>query len=242
MQATPDELETLFAIQEVDLEAARLDKEFANLPQRAAILDARKKREEVAGKLDAICALKKETLKKLTKIEDEDASLQKKESGVQAAIESAGNDFRGIEARTKELDGIFRRRGVLADERTAETSKLTEISALEKKVRAAIDDLGAVEAGQIKSFKEQGSSLQRDMALLAEKRNRLLDDLSDEVAGIYERTSKLFDTVFIGKLDGTRCGVCRSSIETGRLIDLKSKAPLVTCPACKRLLIVDEAS
>ena len=44
--------------------------------------------------------------------------------------------------------------------------------------------------------------------------------------------------VAIGVLDDSRCGVCRMPIESGRLIDLRSQAPLGICPACKRLLVI----
>lgn len=240
MQATSDELEALFAIQKVDLESARLTKEFADLPQRAAILEARKKREGVLGKLDAVVALKKEAARSLTKIDDEDASLQKKEVGVQAAIEAAGNDFRGVEARTKELDGIFRRRGVLAEERKEAAVKLADVEALEKRINQALADIDAVEQREIESFKAQGSALQMAIAKVAAERDALLGEVGDEVADLYERTSKLFDTVFIGRLDGAQCSVCRTKIETGRLIDLKGQAPLASCPACKRLLVVGD--
>lgn len=239
MRATQDELEALFAIQEIDLEAARLSRELSELPQRGAILEARKKREGVLDKLDSVKALKKDASKKLTKIDDEDASLQKKENGVQAAIEAAGNDFRGVEARTKELDGIFRRRGVLAEERKEAAAKLAEIESLEKRIASALSDLDSIEQREIASFKEQGGALQMSIAKANSRRDGLLSELGDDIADLYERTSQLFDTVFIGHLDGAQCSVCRTKIETGRLIDLKGEAPLAICPSCKRLLVVN---
>ncbi|MFR8300535.1 MAG: C4-type zinc ribbon domain-containing protein [Gordonibacter urolithinfaciens] len=42
----------------------------------------------------------------------------------------------------------------------------------------------------------------------------------------------------VGLLTEGRCGVCRTVIDGGRLIDLKAEAPLGTCPHCKRLLVV----
>ena len=110
MQVTPEEIDALYDVQAIDLEISKMERQLEELPQRQLILRLRKKREAIAEKLSQVQALRKDATKKLNRINDEDASLQKKEAGVQAAIEAAGNDFRNAESRTKELDGIFSRR------------------------------------------------------------------------------------------------------------------------------------
>ncbi len=110
MQATKLDIELLERLQKIDLEISRLEKQLEELPQRKTILEARSKIASLETKQAQILSLMKDVKKKLTRINDEDASLAKKEKGVQAAIEAASGDFRGVEARTKELDGIFKRR------------------------------------------------------------------------------------------------------------------------------------
>ena len=105
MQATPFDIESLLAAQQADFDIMHMTRSLEELPQREVILSCRQKREAMQQKVAKIEALKKETAKKRTRVNDEDASLQKKETGVQAAIEAAGNDYRNAEARTKELDG-----------------------------------------------------------------------------------------------------------------------------------------
>lgn len=239
MKATPDELEALFEIQSIDLEMVRLQKELDELPQRAVILEAREKRKVLQSKLAQVEALKKEAAKKLAKIDDEDSSLAKKEGGVQAAIEAAAGDFRSAEARTKELDGIFRRRNTLSEDREKAKAELDKITALEQQINAALKDIDAREASATESFKEQGGALNTAIAQAKAKHEQLLDGVDADLARLYDRTSKIFDTVFIGKLDGDKCSVCRATIETGRLLAMKSEAPPTTCPSCKRLLIVE---
>ena len=119
MEATRDDIEGLFELQRIDLEIKRLSKELDELPQRGIIVAARDKKTAIEAKSEQVAELKRATTKKITRIDDEDASLAKKEAGVQAAIDAAHGDFRNVEARTKELAGIVRRRATIAEDRAA---------------------------------------------------------------------------------------------------------------------------
>ncbi len=240
MQVTPEEIDALYDVQAIDLEISKMERQLEELPQRQLILRLRKKREAIAEKLSQVQALRKDATKKLNRINDEDASLQKKEAGVQAAIEAAGNDFRNAESRTKELDGIFRRRNELSESRESVGVELAKIKALEAQVNAALEELDASEAQATESFKSEGTALMKSIASNKAARDAVLAQVSPDVGRLYSKTSELFDTVFIGKLEGSACSVCRAKIEPGRLIAIMNEAPLSTCPSCKRLLIIDE--
>lgn len=240
MQVTPEEIDALYDVQAIDLEISKMERQLEELPQRQLILRLRKKREAIAEKLSQVQALRKDATKKLNRINDEDASLQKKEAGVQAAIEAAGNDFRNAESRTKELDGIFRRRNELSESRESVGAELAKIKALEAQVNAALEELDASEAQATESFKSEGTALMKSIASNKAARDAVLAQVSPDVGRLYSKTSELFDTVFIGKLEGSACSVCRAKIEPGRLIAIMKEAPLSTCPSCKRLLIIDE--
>lgn len=240
MQATPEEIETLYELQRADLDVKRMNKELEELPQRAAILAARQKRAAIEAKREQIAKLGKEASKKLRRINDEDVSLQKKENGVQAAIEAAGNDYRNAEARTKELNGIFKRRGELAESRTGAEEELAKIKKLDDQVASALAELDAVEGAATESFKAEGTALMQSISRTSAVREALMSQLSPEVAAFFVKTSKLFETVSIATLEGCACSVCRTRIEPGRLIDLKQDAPLAVCPSCKRILVIAE--
>ena len=130
MEATRDDIEGLFELQRIDLEIKRLSKELDELPQRGIIVAARDKKTAIEAKSEQVAELKRATTKKITRIDDEDASLAKKEAGVQAAIDAAHGDFRNVEARTKELAGIVRRRATIAEDRAAVAAELDKISTL----------------------------------------------------------------------------------------------------------------
>lgn len=156
MEATRDDIEGLFELQRIDLEIKRLSKELDELPQRGIIVAARDKKTAIEAKSEQVAELKRATTKKITRIDDEDASLAKKEAGVQAAIDAAHGDFRNVEARTKELAGIVRRRATIAEDRAAVAAELDKISAMEAQISLALEEIGAKEQEAIDSFQKQG--------------------------------------------------------------------------------------
>lgn len=239
MEATREDIDGLFELQRIDLEIMRRTKELDELPQRGIIVAAREKRGAIEAQSAKVAELKRATSRKITRIDDEDASLAKKEAGVQAAIDAAHGDFRNVEARTKELAGIVRRRGTLAEDRAAVQAELDKIGNIEAQITLAIEEVNAKEQEAIDSFQKQGGDLKLAIAKLEAARNQLVGKIDTDLVKAYDRTSARAGGVAIGALDGNRCGVCRVTIDSGRLIDLRAQAPLGTCPSCKRLLIIE---
>ena len=238
MDATREDIESLFEMQGIDLEIKRLTKELDELPQRGIIMAAREKKAAIAAQQEKVAEVKRATTRKLTRIDDEDASLAKKEAGVQAAIDAAHGDFRNVEARTKELAGIVRRRGTIAEDRAVVAAELDKVAAIEAQITQALDEIAAKEQQAIDSFQKQGGDLKLSIAKLEAQRGQVEGRVDVDLARAYDRIVARAGGVAIGVLDGNRCGVCRVPIDGGRLIDLRSQAPLGTCPSCKRLLVI----
>ena len=238
MDATREDIESLFEMQGIDLEIKRLTKELDELPQRGIIMAAREKKAAIAAQQEKVAEVKRATTRKLTRIDDEDASLAKKEAGVQAAIDAAHGDFRNVEARTKELAGIVRRRGTIAEDRAVVAAELDKVAAIEAQISQALDEIAAKEQQAIDSFQKQGGDLKLSIAKLEAQRGQVEGRVDVDLARAYDRIVARAGGVAIGVLDGNRCGVCRVPIDGGRLIDLRSQAPLGTCPSCKRLLVI----
>lgn len=239
MDLAHDEIETLLQLQRVDMELLRSKKQLEELPQRGIILAARQKRGSIVEKQAKAAALRRETNKKLIRITDEDASLAKKQQGVQAALEAAQGDYRNVEARAKELDGLVRRRSSLAEDLDRVSVELEKIEAVEAQIAKALEELDAHEQAAIASFQKEGGALKMGIMKLEEERARLADSVSEKILRVYEKAAARSGGVAVSRLDGTRCGACRTNLEGGRLIELKAQAPLGTCPNCKRLLIVE---
>lgn len=239
MDISHDDIVALIQLQQLDLDLIRRKKELEELPQRAVILEARQKRAAIVEKQAKIAALKRDVSRKVTRINDEDSSLSKKQQGTEAAIAAAAGEYRNVEARTKELASIVKRREAIAADLDKVLEELAKIEGLEAQISAAIADIDAREAAAIASFQEQGGALKVAIMRLEAERERMVSGLDAVVVAAYQKASLRSGGVAIGRLEGERCGVCRHGIEGGRLIELRSQAPMGSCPHCKRLLIIE---
>ncbi|MBQ9954011.1 MAG: hypothetical protein IJO87_01090 [Eggerthellaceae bacterium] len=239
MDITHDDIVALIQLQQLDLELMRQRKELDELPQRAVILEARQKKAAIAEKQAKVAGLKRDVSRKVTRINDEDSSLAKKQQGTEAAIAAAKGEYRNVEARTKELASITRRREDIASDLDKVLEELAKIEDLEAQIALALEDVDAREQAAVASFKEQGGALKLAIMKQEAERERMVAGLGKQVVSAYQKAAARSGGVAIGRLDGARCGVCRTGIEGGRLIELKAQAPLGTCPNCKRLLIIE---
>lgn len=238
MQASSESLSAMLCMQQLDLELMQAKKKFEALPQRAQILELRKKKAQIEQKQAEVAKLKGASEQKLTQLTDEDERLAKKAADIQAAIDAAQGDYRNVESRTKELDGIAKRRSALEGEFEALEAQLEKVQAVQAQVQGALAQLEQQEAAAIKSFQEEGGGLQADIARIGAQRNQLGELLPPDLAELYTKTAARAGGVAIGQLRDGHCSTCRAAIDAARLTDVRAQAPLATCPNCKRLLVV----
>lgn len=239
MQVDFEELDALLNIQRIDLLVMQAKKRRAELPQRVKVQMLRKKRDEISAKLDQALDIEKQAKADFTKVEDEDRQLADKQKRAQELIDTAGSDYRKVESQSKEMAGIAKRRDTLATKMIDMQANLDKIENVRSQLENAIAASQAEEKKLRSSFEAEDNEIIANVKMLMEKRNEFAATLSPDVLALYERTAAKTGGVALGKLEEGRCGVCRTPIEGGRLIELRAAAPLGTCPVCKRLLIVE---
>lgn len=240
MQAEFNDLELLMEIQQLDLTIMRAKKKRVELPQRIKVMMIKKKREEIQGKLDQVSELEKKANVEKTILEDEDRSLAEKQARAQELIDAAGSDYRKVESHSKEMAGAAKRREALSEKIDAVNEQIEKILSVKKQLDDAVAASEAEEAKLRASFEEEDQALVKEIRSCTEKRNDLIDKVPSQLVALYEKTAAKVGGVALGRLTGDSCGVCRTPIESGHLIDLRASAPLGTCPNCKRLLIVGD--
>ena len=238
MQATTDDLTNLLRMQQIDLDLMKAKKKLEELPQRATILAARQKKRTIEQKRDQVAEMRARAEGMAAKLEAEDAELAEKQRRVQEAIDGSLGNYRNVEAHTKELNGFAKRRNALEVELTRLGEELAKIEGVQSQVSQALAEVDKQEAAAIVSFQREGGALQAEIARMSADREGMSAELSPELRDTYNRTAARTGGVAVGLLTEGRCGVCRTVIDGGRLIDLKAEAPLGTCPHCKRLLVV----
>ena len=238
MFAKPEDLATLLEIQRIDLSIMQSKKKRAELPQRVKVMRLRQKRAEVQDKLDQVIDLQAQVDAKMTKVEDEDRSLQEKQQRAQEIIDAAGSDYRKVESHSKEMAGVAKRRDELAERMAEIGAELEKIHAVRGQLETAIAASEEEEKRIRASFEEEDQALVSFIRESTAKRAELAGGIDAGLLALYEKTAAKAGGVGVGVLEEDACGICRAQIEGGRLIELKAAAPLGACPNCKRLLVV----
>lgn len=239
MQLSSDEISVLLQIQQLDLNRLQVDKKFEKLPQRATIMNVRAKRRVIETKQEAVNQMRKAAEEKASAIEDEDAKLAEKAQKIQSDIDNAQGDFRNLEKRTKELDGVAKRRRELEGELSKASEELLRVEAVQAQVDAALGQLEATEKQATEVFVKEGGACRNEAARLAAESAKLKASLPAEVQKAYDKAAAHAGGVGIARLkdDGT-CSACRAPIDHGRVLDLKRKGNVGSCPNCQRLLVL----
>lgn len=228
-------------VQELDLEIARAQKRFDELPQRERVALLREKKQGIARKRGEVADMAREVDRELAMANNEDERLREKQTNIQAKIDQAGGDYRAIENHSKELNGVAKRRNTLEEESVILHEKEKQINAIKTQIDEAFDTLSAEEENAIESFKKEGGALQGEISRLTQAREKGLSILDNSTRDTYDKKMKKFGGVALARLQGRSCSVCRSSFDEGRLLQLQSEAPLSECPSCKRMLVIDNA-
>ena len=239
MNVEAKDIELLLELQEYDLRIIKAKRMRAELPQRNKMAAVKKKQAEFDAKLEQVMELLDKATEALAKVESEDASLADKQKRAQELIDTAGSDFRSVESHSKEMGGFAKRRDLLAQKSEEINGRIQQAEAVKAKIDSGLARLAA-EADAIRaSFAEEDGKLRAQLAELEEARESITANLDPEALAVYTKTANRTGGVAIGKLNENTCGVCRSVIEGGRLIELRAAAPLGVCPSCKRLLVVE---
>lgn len=238
MQFEVDVLALLLALQQVDIETYRLNKQLAELPQRAVIADCRKKKQVLQQKLDAIAQLKAKAESEVAAIEEEDARLAEKQHRLQQEIDQVQGDFRSVEARTKDLEGAAKRRETLEENLESAVAEIDKIEAVLRQATEMFEGVDAQEQAVTAEFVEQGTALKGQLAQLQADRVAIIERVPKEAVVEYQKVAERSNGVAISRLTDDACGACRSKIDEGRLAALKREGNVATCPNCKRMLVL----
>ncbi|MCL2889502.1 MAG: hypothetical protein FWE65_03650, partial [Eggerthellaceae bacterium] len=182
MQASEQDLATLLRLQEVDLSLLRSKKSLDGLPQRKLLLSLREKKASIERKQAQVAELKKALEKERSRFKDEDERLSIKQDETQAKIATVKGDYRAIEAYTRELGGLAKRRVALETNIEPINEKLAEVEKVAVQAKAALDNVEKQEADIAASFKKEGGSLTNHIAQLTISRKAALASLDPALA------------------------------------------------------------
>jgi predicted nucleic acid-binding Zn-ribbon protein len=230
---------TLRELQQADLELGRLERRLAEMPEKRAILEARKRIEDIRSLKTRTDAFVAEIEREIKRYEDEVAIVSAKLESEQAKLLSGSiTNPKEVQHISRELDALKRNKDRLENHILGEMEKRERAFQQQAKVDHAIEDAQAKEAELVEGFKGKGGTLQAEIDGFRRSREALLGEIDDETRLRYESLIESKGGVAVGILSGATCGACRMELPADRVDELVSGPDIGECPLCHRLLIV----
>lgn len=240
MNATEQDISILRKLQEADRKVLSAKKEFQNLPHREAILEVRTKKDEILKKKVQVQDMLDNEESKLTALVQEDEQLATKQEEITAELAEVQGDYRAVTSKTRELDGVRKRREKVALELSRVEEQVNKINPVMKQIMTALTTMEEKEKQLVESFQKTGGSLRAVIAEGEKVRTELASMVDPALLKVYEQTLERCGGVALADLVNDSCGACRSSFDSSRMSKIRSEAPIATCPSCHRLLIVED--
>ncbi len=229
----------LIGLQEIDLDIMRLHKGLDEMPQHASLSTTMRKLEEVQNKSRQISAMRSDCELQMQRLVDEDQELLEKSRALEEEIQQS-TDFRSIAPRTKELEGIAKRRNKIEFDHGKLIERADKISSVEDQVAEALSKLEAKKTRLEAEISEICEDARNKLDALMISREEILLRLPDDSKESYERLRKSKNGIAVGVLQDDHCSACRVEFPEGKLVKLNSGPEVTACPQCHRILIVEK--
>jgi predicted nucleic acid-binding Zn-ribbon protein len=231
-------LKKLLAVQKVDSEVARIQRDLDSLPEEEARRSERLRRAKQAFEV-ARRAL---------------AESQVRSRENEVSIKSADDEVRKLEGRLNivknnaeyqatllQIEAVRKERGGLEEE------GLAFLDGLESK-RAEVAECGERLAEEEKTFAEFGveaaklrSTRETELAQVSRGRDGLVQGIPRELLDKYETIFGVRDGIAVAAVEGQVCTGCYMSISPNDMARLLGSQSIVQCGSCQRLLYLPES-
>lgn len=230
----------LLRLQQIDLELLRLRRVVEALPQRERILAARTALKKVAGELTKIVGQRKDLEIEIDDLESTKRDVHRLvDEAQQRSQESGYRDVRDLEGQLSVYAKRLERAEFDAD-RAVE--RLEVVERAERNALALKAKLEAQEASQLEEMRKQSADIAGQVKDLTTERESVVAELPAQLVSRYDRAVKRFGGVAVETLDGNKPSACRVALQPSSFADIRNSGEdIVTCPYCKRILVLGEA-
>lgn len=235
-----NEAQILYQISKLDRELAHAKKELDNLPEAAQIVECRAKRKELKAKQDQVFELTDEVNEKLAKFEAEESDLIAKIKDMQDTLDHS-TDYRVTTKVTRDMNGLVKRQGTIAEETDALLERQIKIDHLAAQVSDMLQKLDHKEEHLTADFKEKGGEIKERIDAIQSRINASVAELPADLSKRYSKVKSEKNGIAIAHFEGSHCSVCRCEFQTGALSKLKNGPEISECPSCHRIFLASIA-
>lgn len=234
-----DQAVLITKLQDLDLELMRARKRLDEMPEKAAILQMRKKVADFEALRARAQAAYEAVEGAVKRSEDETASLDVKMDAEQAKLMSGDvTNPKEVANISRELDSLRRQKDKLDNETLAQMEKVETAAAQRDKIDGAIAEGKRREAALVKDYQNKGGTMTADLGRLQAERATVAAAIDPELLGQYEHLRETKHGIGLGALHDAMCSACRVELPSDKVEALLAGPAIATCPTCHRLLIV----
>lgn len=227
---------SLLELQEIDLTLMRDKEQLQNLPEIAELARRRKLYLKLKGDVTKLYAQRKDVE---IDLQDLDVREQKLHEGVeQARREVDMDDYRQVQQLEITLSDFAKKLDRVEFERKEAHGKLDSIQSDDATLAENIKKVENSIVAMTKQARTHAADIQEAIDKNERKRSMLFDGLDISVAKAYEKASKQFGHLAVEKLEGNVPSICRMSLQSSSMSDLRHADEVTECPYCHRLMVI----
>lgn len=235
-----NESRALVELQRCDLDILRLHTQLDELPERAQIINGRRKMADVEKLMERGAASIAAVERVIKSLEDDVAMVSEKLDAEQARLMSGAiTDSREMQYVAREMDALRRQRDKAEFTMLEQLEKRETAQGQVAKIDQALTELRAKDGEYVASYRASGGALKTDIERLTVEREKIAVHLSAPLRERYEQLSADRHGVAVGVLENEMCTACHMTLPGGDLRALKGGDPIGRCPLCHRILIVE---
>lgn len=230
----------LLEVQRLDLEISIVARTLGQLPEAAALADARAALERASGASQVAEARLHEEERAQNRLEQETSTLQEKIDREQAKLMSGSvvnpKELAGLQHEVQSLNG---RKDELETALLEQMENADVARSEQERARRREAEAGETEALAREAHDRVTRELEGRRAALAGEREAAATHVDAALMARYEKFRQQFRGVAVGKLEGETCGACRVDLPSLELKRIQASDELDRCPECRRLLVTD---
>ena len=238
MSLTKEEL-SLLELQEIDIKLGQINEKLEKAPFKQRIVATRAKITEGEKRIELIEAARTDLEKKVSVLQDEVDFISERMKAHQELMQNS-SDHREVETISKELESLMKQREKSENQGMNLMEKRSEFGTAQQDTADKTNQLKEIEARELEAYKKYFNELKAVHDALTTQRNALLPEIGKENLLRYENIRTTKHGVGVALYSEGKCGACQVSVPEAQRAEMEAAGGIVTCPSCKRLLIVEK--
>lgn len=224
-------------LQRLDLAVARDERELGSLPELVELGKKRKAHAKLKNEATRLYAQRKDVETELEELEEAELRVQEEVDAAQASMGSS-SDYRHVQDVELQLTDLAKRLEKIEFQRSAATSRLAELRSQEAKLESYTKRFEEVMLQDAQAARQKAAGLKAGIEQNRADRAALVRSVPEAALAAYDQAAARHNGLGVEQLQGSVPSVCRTTLPSASLAELRRQGAVGTCPYCRRLIVI----